>query len=230
MIPKIIHQTAKTCDISWEERILVKKLKKILPEWEYMFWDDTKNDDLVKREFPQYWDKFNSISKGVAKADIARLMFLYTYGGFYFDTDFKILKPIPSWMLKNDQLLMISREGEDFKLGNAILASAPKGDFFGGFIDHIFNSDELNKLKENRVELVTGPEALTAYYIMNKELYKDIILIDRPIFNPPVLNHGLNIKCTKDTVGVHLCWGSWRSAGFVKAVYIYLKRKIQAVL
>ena len=88
MIPKIIHQTARTKDISWEENVLVRRMQNKLKGWTYMFHDDDDNDRLVKTYFPEYYNVFSSISKGVAKADIARLIYLYVYGGFYFDTDY----------------------------------------------------------------------------------------------------------------------------------------------
>lgn len=232
MIPKIIHQTARTNHISWEEKKLVKRMRKKLSDWEYMFHDDIDNERLIRNYFPQYLEKYNAIPKGVAKADIARLVFLYVYGGFYFDTDYKILKKIPDWMLNNHQLLMESRNSQkEYKLGNAILASEPKGSFYKDFVEHIFSQPEITNLKENRVEYVTGPEALTAFYLNNKTLYKDeITIIPRTYFNPPILNHGLTIKKTVDTIGIHYCWGSWRSGNIVKRVYIFLKRKVQAII
>lgn len=232
MIPKIIHQTARTIHISWEEKMLVKRMKTKLSDWNYMFHDDTDNEKLIKENFPQYLDIYKSIPKGVAKADIARLVYLYVYGGFYFDTDYKILKEIPDWMLTKQQLLMESRNSEkEYKLGNAILASEPFGPFYKGFIEHIFKQPEITNLQENRVEFVTGPEALTAYYLENKDLYKEnVTIIQRIYFNPPILNHGLIIKKAQDTIGLHYCWGSWRSGSLIKRVYIFLKRKIQAII
>ena len=232
MIPKVIHQTASTSDISWEERLLVKKMKALCGGWTYMFHDDVDNERLIKRYFPQYLDLFNSIPKGVAKADIARLVYMYAYGGFYFDTDYRLFKKIPNWMLQKEQLLMESRNSEtEYKLGNAILASSPGGSFYKGFIEHLFSKPELLSLQENRVELVTGPEALTEYYLANKKIYCDAVtIVPRIYFNPPILHHGLTIKKTKETVGVHYCWGSWRSGNYLKRVYVFLKRKIQAIV
>ena len=232
MIPKIIHQTARTKDISWEENVLVRRMQNKLKGWTYMFHDDDDNDRLVKTYFPEYYNVFSSISKGVAKADIARLIYLYVYGGFYFDTDYKLIKEIPDWMLEKKQLLMESRNSADeYKLGNAVLGSAPNGAFYKDFIECIFKKEELLHLHENRVEWVTGPEALTEFYIKNKDKYKDdVTIIPREYFNPPILKHGLQIKKTKNTIGVHYCWGSWRSGSFLKRIYIFCKRKFQAIL
>lgn len=232
MIPKIIHQTARTSHISWEEGQLVKKMKSLLGDWIYMFHDDIDNERLVQQHFPKYWEMFNAIPKGVAKADIARLVYMYVYGGFYFDTDYRLYKPIPEWILEKEQVLMESRNSaNEYKLSNAILASSPHGAFFKGFIEHIFYEKELLSLKENRVELVTGPEALTEYYFANKEMYKDsVTIIPRTYFNPLIKKHGLVIEKTENTVGVHFCWGSWRSGNYLKRIYIFIKRKLQAIV
>lgn len=232
MIPKIIHQTARTKQISWEERRLVRRMQRILHGWTYMFHDDEDNERLIAQYFPQYLKQYQAISRGVAKADIARLVYMYVYGGFYFDTDYKLFHHIPEWMLEKEQLLMESREkAEEYKLGNAILASKAGGAFYKGFIEHIFESPELSGIQENRVELVTGPEALTAYYMNNKVLYeKSVTIVPRPYFNPPLKFYGLCIKASKESLGAHLCWGSWRSGSVIKRLFIYLQRKMQAVL
>lgn len=230
MIPQIIHQTARTSNISWEERQLVKRMRRIMPDWEYMFHDDDDNAKLIKTHFPQYYSVYNAIPKGVAKADIARLVYMYVYGGFYFDTDFKLIKPVPEWMLEKEQLIMVSRE-EPLKYGNAILASSPRGCFFKGYIEHIFESDKLKHLEENHVEVTTGPEALTAFYLANEDKYRDsVTIVPRTYFNPPVMKRGLDIQTTEESVGVHLCWGSWRSGSLIKRVYIFIKRKLQAII
>lgn len=77
MIPKIIHQTAKEKRLTWEENQLVNHLKKVLKGWEYHLWDDKENEQIVKEHFPQFLDKYKCIKRGVAKADIARYMYMY---------------------------------------------------------------------------------------------------------------------------------------------------------
>lgn len=93
MIPKIIHQTAPTKKITWEEKTLLKRNKKILSDYEFKFYDDNDCRALMKQYFPQYYDAYNHISRGVCKADIARLVFMYAFGGWYCDTDYKWITP-----------------------------------------------------------------------------------------------------------------------------------------
>lgn len=232
MIPKIIHQTARSIDISWEERRLVKRMQWKLYDWNYMFHDDNNNENLIAEYFPQYLSRFRKIPKGVAKADICRLVYMYVYGGFYFDTDYKLFSKIPSWMLEYESLLMESRNSPtEYKLGNAILASSPGCIFFKDLICYIFEKGELENLAENRVELVTGPEAVTDFYLKNKDSYKNIVeIIPRRFFNPPTYLRGFYIKKSDDCIGAHLCWSSWRSGSILNRMLILFQRKLQALL
>ena len=73
---------------------MTSRMRSILKDWDYAFWDDFDNDRLVAQYFPQFIERFRNIERGVVRADIARCMYLYIHGGFYFDTDYKILAPI----------------------------------------------------------------------------------------------------------------------------------------
>lgn len=227
MIPKIIHQTAKEKRLTWEENQLVNHLKKVLKEWEYHLWDDKENEQIVKEHFPQFLDKYKHIKRGVAKADIARYMYMYVYGGFYFDTDYKVLKEIPSSILKKKCILPISRT--NFRIGNAILASEPNHAFWLDLLNDIFNDEELFKLEECRVEDVTGPIKVTNFYLKNKEKYNDLYLAEKPVFHPQLKYKGTIPMIKKETLGVHFCWGCWRSKNnLLEALITLSRRKIQA--
>lgn len=43
-------------------------------------------------ELARYWDR---ISPWIVKSDLARLVYVYLRGGFYFDSDCEIMRPIP---------------------------------------------------------------------------------------------------------------------------------------
>ena len=100
MIPSIFHLTAPTKLLSWEERQIYARLCKLLPSWEGHLWDDADNSALMRRVFPQYAERFEAIRFGVMKADIARYAYMLAYGGFYFDTDYKLFKPISSELMR----------------------------------------------------------------------------------------------------------------------------------
>ncbi len=224
MIPQIIHQTAKKWDsIPWEEKKLISHLRKILDGWKYCFHDDEDNLNIVKKYFPQYLEQYQSIPKGVAKADIARAMYMFVYGGWYFDTDYKLLQPIEAPFMKG-VVLPKSREFEFFRLGNAVWGSEARQQIWIDFLEYIFSSSELSNLQENRIEKVTGPEGFTDFFEKNKNRYSNIKLVEKKFFHP-------NIRCggifpSKGSIGMHLCLGSWRTKSLKLKIKNFLYRKL----
>ena len=232
MIPKVVHLTAKTKKLTWEENRLMKKNQKLLKGYEFVLHDDSDNEKMVAEHFPQYYEKYQSISKGVAKADVARVMYMYIWGGWYIDTDYRFFKD-PAGLKEMESatvVLPISREPDKddvFRLGNAIYGSAPKQKFWLDFLETIFSSTELSDLKENRIEKVTGPEGVTAFYKKQlskniiSELYPGLITPNKAIFHPS--------KGQKGFYGKHYCWGSWRTKNLHVNLKSYIKRKLQAL-
>lgn len=126
-------------------------------------------------------------------------------------------------------VIPISREGGDgetFKLGNAIYASVPGQQFWLDFLDEIFSSRELSDIKESRIELVTGPEGVTAFYEKqektgNLSKYDGLVTPQRKYFHPQ--------KKTSESYGRHFCWASWRTKNVIKNMKMLALRKIQAL-
>jgi mannosyltransferase OCH1-like enzyme len=213
VIPRIIHQKTSR-GLSPEERRLAHRMRTLLPRWEYRVWNDKETEALVGDRFPQYLSAFRSIRRGVVKADIARCVCLFVYGGFYFDTDYKLLHPIDEGMLSHTCVLPISRNSDSlFRLGTAVLGSEPNHPFWKDLVEHIFSHDQLSDLAEADVEKTTGPEALTSFYLERRELYKDIFVPPREVFHPLITCMGFTFQGGGSTIGAHLCWGSWRTRG-----------------
>lgn len=202
-----------------------------MPHWNYRLWSDDDNETIVSKAFPQYLKPFKAIKRGVVRADIARYIYLYAYGGFYFDTDYKLLRPINATLLSHSCILPISRDSEPvFRLGNAVLGSQPEHAFWKDFIDHIFSSARLDNLREDGVEKTTGPEGLTHFYLRRKPSYPDVYLAPRTLFHPKVRCMGFLTDKTPMTFGVHLCWGSWRTKNTANLIRVFAARKITSYL
>jgi mannosyltransferase OCH1-like enzyme len=234
MIPKIIHQTAPTKNLSWEEQRMTSRMKAILRGWEYAFWDDLDNDRLVAQSFPQFIERYRQIERGVVRADLARSMYLYVYGGFYFDTDYKILTPIGDDLLAQTCVLPISRgstnELSSLRLGNAVMGSAPRHPFWQDFLDHLFSGGTLGNLAEDKIEKTTGPEGLTRFFVRNRDKYTDVCLPAREIFHPMLTVANLSCESSDKTIGAHLCWGSWRTKHIPRLARNICTRKITALI
>ena len=90
-IPKIIHycwfggnplpKMAKDCIESW---------KKFCPDYEIMEWNES-NVDLSASPYAQL---MYDLKKWAFVSDYVRKVVVYEYGGFYFDTDVKLLKSL----------------------------------------------------------------------------------------------------------------------------------------
>ncbi len=233
MIPKIIHQTTPTKTLSWEERRMIRRMRSVLSDWEYRLWDDADNERLVVQHFPRYLSRYRSIQRGVVRADIARCMYLYVFGGFYFDTDYKIIAPIDAQTMGAPCVLPISRGSltdlPSLRLGNAVMGSEPNHPFWGDFLASLFSSDNLESLAENRIEKTTGPEGLTDFFVENRTKYTDIALPARDVFHPRLTAGNLFYDARKETVGAHLCWGSWRTKHIPRLARNICTRKLTAL-
>lgn len=232
MIPKIFHLTAPTKTLTWEERRIEQRLRKVLVGWESHLWDDADNSALMLKTFPQFAARFERIPFGVMKADIARCAYMHAYGGFYFDTDYKLLKPIaPELMAKNCVLPI--EEGavctQEFKIGNAIFGSAQGHPFWAGFINHIFTVHEPENLTDHRlIPSISGPRGMTHFYNKYRDRFDDLTFPDRNDFHPDRTWLGLHHQGGAQTYGLHLCWASWRGKSTRRAITNFLRRKITA--
>ena len=232
MIPKIFHLTAPTKTLSWEEGRIQIRLRKLLQGWEGHLWDDADNSRLMSSAFPEVAEQFELIPFGVLKADIARCAFMHTYGGFYFDTDYKLVKPIEPQLLEARCLLPIE-EGQlgtpDFKIGNAVFASEPGYPLWADFIHFIFDTFDVTNLKDHRqITAISGPRGLTTFFNQHGHKYPDVVFPHRDDFHPDRIWFGLAHKGGARTYGLHLCWASWRGKSMVHAVTNFARRKLTA--
>jgi mannosyltransferase OCH1-like enzyme len=233
LIPKIIHQTAATKNLTWEERRVIRRMRSILVGWQYNLWDDNDNDRFVAGHFPQYLEQYRLIKRGVVKADLARYMYLYVHGGFYFDTDYKMLAPIAENILAHPCVLPVSRGDSEnlssMRLGNAAMGSLPRHAFWSDFLRALFNGGALENLPEDKIEKTTGPEGLTTFFIGNRHKYPDVFLAPRHIFHPPLTRANFSYQTSSETLGAHLCWGSWRTKNILRLARNLSMRKITAL-
>jgi hypothetical protein len=59
------------------------------PGWEVKFWDYLALDEFISETYPQYLELWRKLSKAVMRSDLARLLLLHHFGGFYLDVDLK---------------------------------------------------------------------------------------------------------------------------------------------
>lgn len=91
MIPKIIHQSWKTTDLSsygFPALLSKDSWKRLYPDFEYKFWTDNDITNYIKQQSFEYQDTFNALDENIKKMDFFRYLILHEYGGIYSDMDF----------------------------------------------------------------------------------------------------------------------------------------------
>ena len=122
-IPKIIHQIwiqgydALPDDLK-EKNMLIKKHN---PYYRVIVWDETKILELLEY-YPEVQKLYQDIPrlKGIikvmqSKSDVARLIILKHYGGFYMDIDYSCPLSLDTIHDNTDQLIVVDSEYQFYK-------------------------------------------------------------------------------------------------------------------
>lgn len=230
MIPKIIHHTAR--EMTWEEKQVVAEAKRMMPDFEFKFWDDAANLALVQKLCPQHVEAYQGFKAGVIRADVARCLYMHEYGGIYADTDYRFLRKPDDAFLSHECVLGIEEVdnkavGGGYKVGNAFLASSKGFELWLPFVDSIF---ERHRQGEDRVVFMSGPHALSIFLKEHKEFESRVTMLPPETIYPPFRMAKLKTYRDQTTIGAHLCWGSWRNKGMVQGLKSRARRLISAVI
>lgn len=235
MIPKKLHQTSLRMD--WEERRLAQHARTLMPDWEYRLWSDEDNARIMRDVLPDFVDDYDNLPSGVARTDIARCLYMYVHGGVYFDTDYRFFTPLGRDFLDNRCVLGLESQsfiddgtagaGEGYKVGNAFLASEPKLELWREFVVDVF---QRFRAGEREILYLGGPHALSIFFKDHKEYQEVVTIVPDYVVFPDLNLGGLSASRRKDTIGVHLCWGSWRNKSLKQMVRNRARRAISAGL
>jgi mannosyltransferase OCH1-like enzyme len=206
-IPRVVHQTAPSRQLSPFERSLLQRSRHRNPGWEFRLWDDADNRALFESHFPDRLDAYDGLPFGVMRADIARYAYMAAEGGFYIDTDYELLRPLDQFA-DFDLVLPVSREpgsADGFRLGNAILGSEPGNEFWVTLLDRAFADPRSKKCTVNDIEDTTGPDFLTRVYLERADGW-GAHTPERHLFHPA----GRPSRRAEPSYGIHYTQGSWR--------------------
>eukprot|EP00873_Tetraselmis_striata_P026436 jgi/Tetstr1/446700/TSEL_003638.t1 len=104
-IPKIIHQTDKSLDLSPTLQRLSATWVAMNPGWEVRHYDDDDCLAIVASEFPEYLDAYRALPKPVERADFFRYLVVLRYGGVYADMDTECRVPLDDYISEGDTLV-----------------------------------------------------------------------------------------------------------------------------
>jgi mannosyltransferase OCH1-like enzyme len=214
MIPKLIHQTAKSREIdpSWaryQEAVL-----KYHPEWSYKLWTDEDNIALLRENYPDMEKVYFGMPQPAMRADLMRYVYMEKFGGLYLDLDYQFLKPFDL----NDKVLVLPRESNEdapIYLGNCIFASIPGHPFWRALLEAIRRNPptRLTVRTENDSTQQAGPGMVTRVWREQFPNDPSIFIPPRSWFHPvrPETGEELEkLKTRPETYGIHWCFGTWR--------------------
>jgi mannosyltransferase OCH1-like enzyme len=121
-IPKIIAQTWETNDVPEMWKSGPEAIKKYHPTWEYVLFTNDDRRKFVEKHFPGFLEIYNSYDKGVQRADLFRIMWMYVKGGLYMDLDHEPIKPLDPLFYYDMELYLV--QGAEYYV-NGFLASKP---------------------------------------------------------------------------------------------------------
>ena len=118
MIPKIIHQIwiQGYDNLPSELKIKHETIKTYNPDYRVILWDSAKIEDLLKKydKISKFYNDIANFSGFVkifqSQSDVARLVILYEYGGFYLDIDYYCPLSFDKLYKEDDELIVVGSE------------------------------------------------------------------------------------------------------------------------
>lgn len=228
-IPARIIQTGKNAHLPLRAMAAVVTLKRLNPDFEYLFFDDDKVTTFIKDEFPKYRDVFEKFPFHIQKFDFFRYLAVFRFGGFYFDTDVFFASGLHD-LLKHDCVFPFEELTASEYLRRQLHLNWEIGNFgFGASAGHPF----LKAVIENCVRAQRQPDWVkpmmrgippmfrSEFYILNTT---GPGLVSRTLAETPEFAKSVTVLfpddvCNTDTwhqfgnFGIHSMEGSWRSQG-----------------
>jgi mannosyltransferase OCH1-like enzyme len=179
-----------------------KKYEKNLKEWRTMYSDHEVIvyglDDVLKlidlnKNLEKYRMMLLGIEPHICKCDVARLIVLYSKGGYYIDCDFIANKTITSVIDKAsdesglcifEEILEHQKDKKRKQISNGFIISPKKHPFIQGLLNQILHNYEMNPEISSKKTVMerTGPTFIGGYWRENWE--NEISLLNGAVIMP----------------------------------------------
>lgn len=214
--PKLVHYMWKSIDIAPPEETIrwQRGCRAVNPDHKFNMYYDADLLTFVENNYPEYLGLFKSL-KGVYMADMARVIYIYHYGGIYMDLDFYCYRPftcivdslLPQDTLKQEEdILIVSLEPQvhanifrekDRVVIQDFYMATPRHPFFKWFLD-----DRLKKFLKDPSRPSKGPFS----YSIESEIDEYRVLVkpiemERKRANSAVQSTNSNSGNDSDAVG-----------------------------
>lgn len=208
MIPRIIHQTAserRYWPDSWSK--CQASVLSVFHDFQYRLWTDSDLEDMVRREFPWFLSVFLDYPAAIFRADAARYMILYLYGGIYIDMDMEVLRNFYHRLAADVPSIVESPFPNIEKYQNSLMSSPPRHPFW---LEAIRDMAATAHHFRDSVLDATGPRMLDRVIESNPGVIHPLPYRQ---FNPPPVGRIYNIHSWQDDGNVytrHYCTAVWR--------------------
>lgn len=214
MIPKIIHYCwFGNGEMPEKDKKNIEGWQRLNPEYRIIRWDES-NYNINKNE---YMKECFSVPKWGFVPDYARTDIIYNYGGFYFDTDVELLKPLDD--LLKESCVMGFEKSDSVNHGHGFAAEKNNPiikellDFYEEI--HFINNDGTLNMTASPV-YITELLKRHGLKLNGKEQFVDgVHVFPTEYFCPKDYVTG-KIKTTEKTISIHHFNLSWMNPEDIK--------------
>lgn len=161
VIPKVIYRTGKSNYSDLQETIR-NNIDNIVSTYKIpvKYFSDEDIISFIEMHYPQYISQYNVLKPKAYKADLWRLLYLYTYGGIYNDLTQVYIKS-PQEIVRDDDELVLCTSciAPEHHVYNAFIACYPKHPFIKQCIDDIIVNIDNRHYGDDMFD-ITGPTAI----------------------------------------------------------------------
>jgi mannosyltransferase OCH1-like enzyme len=218
-IPKIIHLTCGPGKLPEVYQKCLDQLRKLHPDWAIVVHNDSESRAVISKHMPALLNVYDAYSFKIQRADMFRIAVVYIFGGFYLDMDLFCRKPLDSLCLfqlvLGEEKTLSKKENRKLRhryllrIANYMFGSVPGHPFWIQLLKAMVTRSQTLIRREEDILDSTGPGLLTDFYHANKNIYRDITVIQNLDRVCPNKWCG-KVSCHFGDYGLHLHVGSWR--------------------
>lgn len=205
-IPKIIHYCwFGKGELPNLEKNCIETWKKILPDYQFMLWNEDSFDVQCCPYVRQAYDhkKFAFVS------DYVRIKKLYEYGGIYLDTDIEVLYSFNPFL---DCHAFLGFENRQY-IGTAMIAVEAHNELAGQMLESYHRIPFIDE--HGVMNLTTNVALLNGILIRmglcannSRQTVRNIEIYPRDFFFPKKISE-TEFRITSETICIHRMSGSW---------------------
>ena len=156
-----IIQTYECNNISKNRFYSICSLRNYLPEYDYIFFSENDRIDFIKKNYSNFLETYQKVNVGAYKADLFRIMYLYKFGGLYFDCKNILYCPLDNLLNNNEEIFLKDVYPTKYANGIILLKNKENKNFKNYMIDILYNFH--NSIYTNSCLSISGPKLLSKH-------------------------------------------------------------------